>query len=77
MLLHIPKVIYFIYTVHWWPLRHLKEGHKISFNPTQERLAIELGSTSPTLLELWCIFFVSHKTSESALRRDLQFFVLI
>ena len=29
MLLHIPKVIYFIYTVYRWPLRHLKEDHEV------------------------------------------------
>ena len=51
--------------------------------PTQShnpwRLATPPGSKSPALFEQWCgFFYVPHEQiSESAVRRDLQFFVLI
>ena len=48
-----------------------------SHNPL--RLATPPGSTSPTLFEQWCGFFYvpQEQISESAVRRDLRFFVLI
>ena len=43
------------------------------------RLTTPPGSTSPTLFEQWCGFFYvpQEQISESAVRRDLRFFVLI
>ena len=43
------------------------------------RLTTSPGSTSPTLFEQWCGFFYvpQEQISESAVRRDLRFFVLI
>ena len=48
-----------------------------SHNPW--RSATPLGSKSPTLFEQWCgFFYVPHEQiSESAVRRDPRFFVLI
>ena len=48
-------------------------------HPAQERFTTPLGSTSPTLFEQWCRFFYvpQEQISESAVRRDLRFFVLI
>ena len=48
-------------------------------HPAQERLTTPPGSTSPTLFEQWCGFFYvpQEQISESAMRRDLRFFVLI
>ena len=51
--------------------------------PAQESLAAPcLGSTFPPLLEQWCGFFyipqlIKNQISESAVRQDLRFFVLI
>ena len=67
----------------WWDRHEWDPGPMWGAIPIQslspERLATALGSTSPTLFEQWYgLFYISHEQiSESAVRWELQFFVLI
>ena len=48
-------------------------------HPAQERLTTPPGSMSPTLFKQWCRFFYvpQEQIRESAVRPDMQFFILI
>ena len=51
----------------------------VSYFPQPVKVGHTTGSGTPTLFEQWCGFFYvpQEQISESAVRRDLQFFVLI